>query len=290
MSNLNSVFDTRRGYPFGSALEAGFEPASGVTFTEGNVVTVQAGRQLTNALVLRMVSDATGGGSPPTLLAADKGKAYVVNTWGVGYNDGDILEWDGTDFQMIAANDGGACVDGARVVVDATGAAGSFAGQANKVMVYTQDPSPPPLGAWTVADSPATGNRIRIKEGVYNEKFYDYNGTIWVKATKQAPAPSFVNLMTSGTQATAQKDDAWIVIQGNDQWDASFVNQVTCLKLRSGCTVKVPHASADTLVPGTVVQANAGVLEAYSTKWPVGIVIRSNGVSGSGGQIVIASY
>lgn len=290
MSNLNSVFDTRRGYPFGSALEAGFEPALGATLTEGQIVTVQAGNQLANAAVLRMVTDASGGGSHPTLTSADKGKAYVVNTWGVGHNAGDIVEWDGAAFQVIVENVTGAPPVGTRVVVIESGAAGSFTGKAEKVMAYVEIDDDPLTYGWADADTPTSGNRIHITGGVYGGLYFDYLSSNWVKAAKQVPAAAFVNALTSGTQVSAQKDDAWVVIQGNDQWDANFVNQVTCLKLRSGCEFKVAHASANTLVAGTVVQANAGVLEAFTSKWPVGVVVWSNGTAGSGGIIKVASY
>jgi len=281
MSNLNSVFDTLRGYPYGSALEDNFEPATGATLVEGNVVKTGT-RQLASAVVLRIVDDSDGGGNPPTLTAGDAGKAYEVVNWGGGYNAGDIVEWDGTDFNIIVANSGGDPPDGTRAVVVEAGGAGSFSGDEDKVMSCTG-------GTWSVADTPAEGNKIRITGGQYIG-YYDYLSTVWRKSASQKDAPPNASVLTSGALASAPKDDAWVVIQGNDQWDASFVNRVTCLKLASGCTVQLQHDDADTLVPGTVVQANAGALEAYSNKWPVGIVIRSNGVSGADGQIVVASY
>jgi hypothetical protein len=39
-----------------------------------------------------------------------------------------------------------------------------------------------------------------------------------------------------------------------------------------------------------LVQANAGVLEAYTDLWPVGVVIYSNGTAGADGYIVVATF
>lgn len=293
MSNLNSVFDLQRGYPYASALEAGFEPDYGVSLPEGTIVKT-ATRQLPNAAVLKMVTDATGGGSAPTLTADDAGKAYVVNTWGGSYHNGDIVEWNGTAFVTIVANSSGHVPYGTRVVVIGTGGAGSFSAKGNHIMTYTEGEDPAP-DAWVDTTTPATMNKIRIvgSGGRYDKLYYDYHDSAWVVSSVQKFPLAKVVKLTGGLWASAPKDDAWIVIQGNDQWDAEFANVVTCLKLASGCTFKIAHTAANTLVPGTKVQANNGVLEAYNTgssaKWPIGVVVWSNGVSGAGGQIAVAS-
>lgn len=113
-------------------------------------------------------------------------------------------------------------------------------------------------------------------------------GTV-VKTNTDGSGGTHVESLSSGLLASAAKDNAWLVIQGNDQWDAAFVNKVTCLKMQSGCTFKIQHDDADTLVPGTLLEAASGVLQARTDKHPVGMVIATNGVSGSLGEIVVAS-
>lgn len=114
-----------------------------------------------------------------------------------------------------------------------------------------------------------------------------------VKTNTDGSGGTHVEALSSAVKAGNPYDDAWIVIQGNDQYDAAFVNKVTCLKLMSGTTVKVQTDIADTLAIGDMVSANAGVLEktvaGAGMKNPVGLVIESNGVSGSGGWIKMVS-
>jgi len=371
MSNLNSIFDTLRGWPDGSALEASFKPDPNVTaLVEGMVVKTE-GRQLAAASVLKIVDDSLV--TAPTLLAAAAGNAYVVagvgGVWSV-FDIGDIVEWDGTDWNLVVAAVEAEVATGTRAVVAAASAAGSFAGLEEKVLQYAKhtvqlvctaggytdcvptdigkpvvgtgsgdtghlvsyvnatytwvvDPDTPadvfqdadalavtggdgvgivdtggvtPQGGAWAAATPVNGNRILINGAgsIYVGKYYDYVGThatgAWFLAAKQSPAPVIVSKLTNGALASANKDDAWLVIQGNDQWDAQMAGVVTCLKLNSGCAFKIAHTAANTLVAGTIVEAAAGVLQAYTSKWPVGLVVYSNGTAGADGYIVVASY
>jgi len=145
------------------------------------------------------------------------------------------------------------------------------------------------------ASTPVEGVRIKIVDDpVYATRWYDYTAAgTWGKSSKQKDADAYAALLTSpdGPEALlAPKPDAWVIIQGNDQWDAQFVGNMAALKLNSGTVVKVQHDDADTLVAGTKLQANSGVLEAYTDKWPVGQVIYTNGVAGSTGFIHVAAY
>lgn len=290
MSNLNSVFDTPRGWPHGSALEASFKPDPNVTSLVEGLIAKTENRQLAAAAVLSMVDDSLV--TAPTLTAGDAGKAYEVaaagGVWSV-FAAGDIVEWDGTGWNLVVAHSGANPPDGTRAVIVSASAAGSFSGEEETVQACT-------AGTWAVVDTPVNGNRVLISgtNGIYDGKYFDYTGThpagSWALSNKQIPTPVVVGKLTSGALASAPKDEAWVVIQGNDQWDAAFVNKVTCLKLRSGCTFTIAHASADSLVAGSKVEANAGVLQAVTTKWPLGIVVKSNGVSGSGGLISVATY
>jgi len=128
--------------------------------------------------------------------------------------------------------------------------------------------------------APKSGSTLA--EGTIVKTNTDGSGGVHVEALTSSNGPN--------NASPAAKDDAWLVIQGNDQWDSQFVNKVSCLKMHSGITFKIQHDSANTLVPGTKVQVNAGVLEAVTDLWPVGVVVWSNKQSGSGGQIAVATY
>lgn len=299
MSNLNSVFDTLRGWPNGSALEASFDPDTGITLAEGTIVDAQT-RQLADATVLRIVDDSLV--TAPALAAADRGKAYhVAGTGGdwSGFSIGDIVEWDGSAWNLVLAGSGGTPVgppDGTRAVVVESGAAGSFAGEEEKVMVFTTGAP----GSWAVADTPADGNRIKIvgTDSVYQDQYFDYQGThpagVWGKAARQIPAPAIASKLTSPAKSGNQKPDAWMVIQGNDQFDGIFTNKVTCVKLASGSVVKMATTIADTLSVGDLVTADAGALKKLTVgagmEWPIGQILESNSVAGSGGIVTVATY
>lgn len=290
MSNLNSIFDTLRGWPDGSALEASFKPDPNVAALVEGVITKTENRQLAAAAVLKIVDDSLI--TAPTLVAGDAGKAYEIATnggvWGV-FADGDIVEWSGTAWNLVVAQSGGDPPDGTRAVVVSASAAGSFSGEEETVQACT-------TGTWAVVDTPVNGNRILISgtNGIYDGRYFDYTGThpagAWSSAVKQKDAPAVVSKLSSGALASTPKDDAWVVIQGNDQWDAQMAGVVTCLKLNSGCAFKLQHDAADSLVAGTLVEVVAGVLQARTDKWPVGLVIYTNGIAGTDGYIVVASF
>jgi len=299
MSNLNSVFDTLRGWPDGSALENSFEPDPNVTsIPEGSVVQ-SASRELAAAAVLKIVDDSLV--TAPTLVAADAGKAYHVagvgGVWSV-FDIGDIVEWSGTAWVLALAGSGGTPVgppDGTRAVVVSASAAGSFSGEEEKVMAFTTGAP----GAWAVADTPLNKNRILIDAtaGLYDGIYYEYIGThpagSWSQPLQQTVAPAMVAKLTSAEAAAAVRDHAWLVIQGNDQSDAAFVNRVTCIKCHTGFVAKVQSDIANTLAPGDFVHAVAGVLTKTvaggGMKWPIGLVIGSNATAGSTGWVIIAS-
>ncbi len=368
MSNLNSVFDTLRCWPGGSALEASFEPDYGVTLPEGMLVYTST-RQLVDAAVYRIVDDSLV--TAPTLTLADAGKAYIVagvgGVWSV-FGVGDLIQWNGTSYVLVIAAVEVEPVSGTRAVVVEASAAGSFAGDENKVVQYTKhtvelvctaggytdciatdigkpvvavgsgdtghlvsydnvaytwivDPDTPadvflaadaltvtggdgigivdtggvtPLGGAWAATAPDAGARIKITAGFYAGKFYDYTGTAWAKAARQKVATTIATKLTSGVKTSTMKDDAWMIIQGNDQYDGNFVNKVTAVKLMSGAVIQLATTIANTLAIGDVVCADAGALLELTSgagmEWPLGIVLASNGVAGSGGTVTIATY
>lgn len=381
MSNLNSLFDILRGWPDSSALEASFDPDTGVTLPEGTLCYVTS-RELLPAKVLHMVDSTLV--AAPALLAADRGKSYVVagvgGAWSV-FAIGDIVEWDGAKWNLIVSHLGTGnkwVPDGTRVVVIdvAHGTpAGAFAGDANKVMNYhwtctatidseaggtpivdpiigevvTDDPdlggapyvvgtiisftpttgpwliklatpdTPLPLDddvlstpsggaaamvgaavdhkSWVVANTPVNGNRVHIDAGtdsIYSGRYYDYSSalTLWGKSAHQVEAPAMLKKLTSGVMASAVKDHAWVVIQGNDQYDGIFVNHLACIKCMSGAVLKLPNLLG-TLLAGDLVCANGGALKKLTVgggmQWPIGQVLAVGG-TGASAWVIIATY
>lgn len=374
MSNLNSLFDTIRGWPSGSALENSFEPDSSVASIAEGMLVQAASRQLVAASVLKIVDDTLV--TAPTLTTTDAGKAYGVagigGAWSV-FDIGDIVEWDGTDWNLIVAAVEAEFATGTRAVVVSASAAGAFAGHEEKIATYTKhtveltctvggytpciptdigkpvvatgsgdtgtlvsydnpsytwivDPDTPadvfqdadalavtggdgigivdtggvaPLGgAWALV-VPVNKNRILIDgtNGVYDGKYYEYIGAhpagSWNISLHQTVAPAMASLLTSGIAASAIRDHAWLVIQGNDQSDAKFVNKITCIKCHTGFIAKVQSDIANTLAPGDFVHAVAGVLTKTvaggGMKWPAALVIGSNNTAGATGWVIIAS-
>jgi hypothetical protein len=124
--------------------------------------------------VLRLKDDSDQGGAPPAAVA---GEAYVVNNWGMGYTDGDIVEYDGAIWNVIVANVGGAPPDLTRAIIDPT-PAGSFAGQDDDIAQYNAG-----TATWLFT-SPADGDQcVVIGNGsVYeNQTFiYDLVADVWI--------------------------------------------------------------------------------------------------------------
>lgn len=97
-----------------------------------------------------------------------------------------------------------------------------------------------------------------------------------VAAVENASGDAVIDAMTSGA-AAAVPDYPWLVIQGMDQWDTQFVDNVTCLAMKTGLIFKVD--SAISVAVGDLVYADAGVLTklgAGDDKQAVGQVIEIN--------------
>jgi len=124
--------------------------------------------------VMNMKSDANMGGVPPG--GAVTGNAYVVNNWGFGYNNGDIVEYDGALFNVIVANVGGLVADMTRVIVAAAGVGGTFAGQTNKYAMYRT------AGGWSFT-LPDDGNEAVVygAGSIYENLYFIWDATpgIW---------------------------------------------------------------------------------------------------------------
>ena len=121
--------------------------------------------------VLKIKSDATQAGSPPT--AGEVGEAWVVDTWGGGYTDGDIVEWDGASWNVIVDEAGGGePPEGTRAIVIDSGAAGAFAGEENEVATFTSS-------AWSFGGTPSNGDAVLVSGdgSEYENQGFTYDST-----------------------------------------------------------------------------------------------------------------
>jgi len=127
--------------------------------------------------VLNMKSDVAQAGAPP--VAPATGDAWVVNTWGVPYNDGDIVEWSGTAWAVIVANSGAEPPNSTRVLVKATGAAGSFLNKGGQYATYDST-----ANTWSFV-APADGDAVLVDGdgSAYENNGYTYTGSAWVQFT-----------------------------------------------------------------------------------------------------------
>jgi hypothetical protein len=219
---------------------------------------------------------------------------HATGSWGLStddwrtFDDGSIVEWSGTAWALTVAPVTGDPPDGTRVVVVEASAAGSFAGQEEEVWAISS-------GTWSAATAaPADGAKIDIvaANSIYYGNRYEYVGThpagAWTYLESgMLSLEGFVNLMTSVAVAGA-KTSAWLVIEGDDQFDGDFVGRVTAVKIASGAVFKVKTAVANTLNPGDYVEAGSGLfVKCDGTNHALGQVQWSNGVTGTGGEIIV---
>jgi hypothetical protein len=117
--------------------------------------------------VLSLKSDVAQAGTPPAAVAGD---AWIVNTWGAGYHNGDLVEYSGTAWNVINVSGGGGFLaNGTRMIVKHTGAAGSFLGEEDNIAVADG------TGAYSFV-IPVDGNAVLINgiNSIYNNKAYVY--------------------------------------------------------------------------------------------------------------------
>lgn len=273
--NINSAFDILRGLPPEGMANVTVATATGAALPTGTIVAFIT-RQLAAAKVLKMINDTLT--TAPTLNASDRGKAYVVagtgGAWS-SFSEGDIVEWDGTEWNLVVENSSGAPPAGTRVIVGSN-PGGSFQNHTDKVMVYSS-------GAWNVANEPVNRNHIKIDGAgsVFYNMFFDYSGTypngFWYKALSQKDVPAVVAPATSGgTNAAAPMFG--IVTRGYDNFDSQFLDKVTVIPLHAGALFKATSADAGMLVPGNLLSASSGAIIKCpnNTTRPIGIVVRAN--------------
>lgn len=107
-------------------------------------------------------------------------------------------------------------------------------------------------------------------------------GTL-VAVENEAGTP-VVSKLTSAAVGAAP-DFPWLCIQGMDQSDAAFVDNVACLSVKSGLIFKVETVVGFTV--GDLAFANAGVLDKVAgTEQAIGQVIQ---VNTAGGYVIVAT-
>ena len=186
-----------------TGLASGTDPADAVT--KSQLDAAAGGLSWKDpVVVIDMNSDAAQAGSPPTASAI--GEAWVVNTWGAGYNDGDIVEWNGTSWDVILSNSGGEPPDGTRVVVlglPGGTAGGSFTGQEEDIAAYDATGS-----SWSF-ETPSEGDTVLvIGDGSFAENVgYTFNATDWVQFTGPGTIVAGDGLLKTGNVLDVRAGD-----------------------------------------------------------------------------------
>lgn len=127
------------------------------------------------ALVLKMTNDSDQSGVDPDATTR-LGQAWVVNDW-ASFDDGDIVESDGTTWNLVLAASGGEPVNGSRVIVTDTSAAGSFATNENKIATYNAT-----TDSWSF-EAPDDGDAIMIngEQSIYENRGYVCDTLVWIQ-------------------------------------------------------------------------------------------------------------
>lgn len=164
------------------ALGLGYPVAPTDAASKDYVDSAIVGVQWNVVSVPEMVDDSDMSGTPPVVV--DPGVSYVVNNWGMGFTDGDIVESDGLGgWNVIVTNAGGFVPNLTKVVVTATIAdvpAGSFAGQSRNIAVADG------AGAWNFEVPTQSSAVFVIGAGAYMEQnafLYDPDASKWFQFT-----------------------------------------------------------------------------------------------------------
>jgi hypothetical protein len=143
------------------------------------------------AVVLRMVSDADHGGSPPP--SPIDGTSYVANNWGGGYVDDNIYERVNGSWLDI-----GPMVAGTRVIVDSEGTAGSFTGQERGIGDWNGS-------SWSFI-TPEEGWAILVTGdgSIYENNGYTYTDNMWTQFTGAGQINPGIGLVKDGNTIDIQ--------------------------------------------------------------------------------------
>lgn len=148
------------------------------------------------------ISNGTAAGTNDLPTAGAAGEAWVVNTWGTGYNNGDIVEWDGDSWNVVLSNSGGEPPNGARVLVIGTGAAGAFSAHENDFAVYNST-----TNVWAFTD-PVDGDATLVngENSIYENYGYVFDTSAWIAFTGPASIPDATGASGGGIKGKATFD------------------------------------------------------------------------------------
>jgi len=222
-------------------------------------------------LVINMVSDFDyGGTTDPTGMVA--GDCYVVKGWLTGgFTDGDIVEYSGTAWVLIQADTAGEPADGTRVIVKATGGAGSFATHGKKIATYNAT-----TDTWAV-EAPADGWAALVTGdgGIWSDTGWTYNGTDWVQFTGAGQINAGSGLTKTGNTLDVGRGDGISV--GNDTVNVDLTASNPGLELTGTSGSKTLQVQADG-AHGIVRGASGVEIELAATAAKGGLVVDSDGV------------
>lgn len=159
------------------------------------------------------IDDATDAGTNDVPTAGAAGEAWLVNGWGTGYANGDIVEWSGTAWVVVLANSGSEPPNGTRVVVIGTGAAAPFASQENKFGTYNST-----TNAWSFV-APIDGDAVLVagENGIYENYGFVYDISAWTAFTGPNSIPDANGGSGGGTikgKATYDTDKGLAIAAG----------------------------------------------------------------------------
>lgn len=150
---------------------------------------------------------ATDAGTNDLPTAGVSGEAWVVDNWGTGYADGDIVEWSGSAWVVVLTGATQEPPDNTRVTVISSGAAGpDFAGQENKYGIYDAD-----TDDWTFTSAADGDAELVSGEGsVFENMAFTFDtGTGWVQFTGPASVPDATSAPAGGTKGKVGFDSSF---------------------------------------------------------------------------------
>jgi len=194
-----------------------------------------------------------------------------VKNWLTQTSDGDIVEWSGTAWVVIQVDTGGEPADGTRVIVKATGAAGSFSGQANKVSTYDAT-----ANTWSHAAAADGWAALVIGNGgVWSDTGWTYTGSAWVQFTGAGQINAGSGLTKDGNTLNVGRGDGISV--GNDTVNVDLTATNPGLELTGTSPNKTLQVQADG-AHGIVRGASGVEIELAATAAKGGLVVDSDGV------------
>jgi hypothetical protein len=149
------------------------------------------------------ITAGTDAGTNDLPTAGAAGEAWVVNGWGTGYNNGDIVEWDGSTWNVVLSNSGGEPPNATRVAVISASAAGSFAAHENTIGTYNATTDTWSFLAATDGDAVLVSGENSVYENI---GFVYDTGSSWVAFTGPASIPDATGASGGGIKGKATFD------------------------------------------------------------------------------------